>query len=106
MKCILVEDTFNLDEQVGETESITNDLNPDFLTPFTVDYFFKTKQKFKFSITCSGDSVEEIGSIEVYLGSLLTASNAVWEENLYKNGQRCGKIIVRVSNVNDDSVSY
>lgn len=40
-KCILYEKRGNNWVKMGETETINNNLNPDFQTSFSADYFFE-----------------------------------------------------------------
>jgi len=60
----------------GKTEIISNNLNPDFTTFFTLDYSFEKQQKVKFTILDKDvTSSEEIGSIETQVGSIMGAKN-------------------------------
>ena len=48
-RCILYELRNNDWSEIGRTEVIMNNLNPDFTNSIKVDYFFEQVQKFKFS---------------------------------------------------------
>ena len=47
-QCQLFEFKQNRWVKIAQTETIKNNLNPDFTTSFTVAYFFEKVQKFKF----------------------------------------------------------
>ena len=47
-QCKVFEMHNNQWRQIGQTEIINNNLNPNFETTFTVGYFFEKVQKFKF----------------------------------------------------------
>ena len=98
-RCILFEKTGNSWSKVGETETINNNLNPDFQTSFTVDYFFEKTQHFRFcfidSDNSSGSDYDEIGDIEVTMGQLMGARRQVFEGELTRKGQKRGIMIVR-----------
>ena len=85
--------------QIGQTEVIQNNLNPDFETSFTVAYWFEKVQRFKFqmvdvdSATGQGDL---IGEIETTMGDLMGAKKQMWVGNLTQAGNaNRGQIIVR-----------
>ena len=60
----------------GKTEIVSDNLNPDFTTFFTVDYSFEKQQKIKFQVLDKDvNSSEEIGSIESQVGSIMGAKN-------------------------------
>jgi len=103
-RCILFEKRFNQWVQVGQTERIANNLNPDFQTSFTVAYFFEKTQHFKFVMVDddnnSGTDFDEIGSVEVTMGTLVGAPRQTWTGNLIYNGSaNRGQIIVRTQSV-------
>ena len=61
--------------KLGQTEQIKNNLNPDFKTKFTVNYFFEKAQKMKFEMIDwdgSGD-YDPIGSLETTMGAIMGA---------------------------------
>ena len=76
-KCVLYEQKGNSWQKIGETETIMNNLNPDFQTSFTVAYYFEREQKFKFEFqdvdNNSGSSYDHIGEIIVSMGQLMGA---------------------------------
>ena len=108
-RCILFEKTGNSWSKVGETETINNNLNPDFQTSFTVDYFFEKTQHFRFcfidSDNSSGSDYDEIGQVEVVMGKLMGARNQMWTEDLEHKGAKRGKIIVRTQTINSEGAN-
>ena len=70
--CILSEynDRSNHWVRLGQTEQIKDDLNPDFKTRFTVNYFFEKKQRLKFQMIDwdGAGEYDTIGHVETTLG--------------------------------------
>ena len=60
---------------LGKTEMIMNNLNPDFVKTFTVEYFFEKEQSLKFEVyDVDGPStLEHIGNAELTLAQLMTS---------------------------------
>ena len=58
-----------------KTETMKNNLNPDFTKEFNINYYFEKLQKLKFVMIDSDDidADDEIGSIETNLGSIMGA---------------------------------
>ena len=75
-QCRLMEKKNGQWVKVAQTETIMNNLNPDFKTSFTVAYFFEKVQHFKFVMVDvdNGDNFDLIGEVEVSMGSLMGAS--------------------------------
>ena len=88
-KCILYEWKDVDWEVVGETETVVNNLNPDFQTSFTVSYWFEREQRFKFEMVDT-DGVELIGEAEVTMGNMMGAVRQTWISNLMKQGRDSG----------------
>ena len=62
----------------GSTEQVKNNLNPDFTTRITLNYFFEKAQRLKFEMIdqdCDKDHNEfdMIGSLETTMGSIMGA---------------------------------
>jgi|Transcript_47183 Ca2+-dependent lipid-binding protein len=106
-RCLLFEKQGERWVKIGETETIQNNLNPDFKTSFTVDYYFEKTQHFRFcmidSDNSSGTDYDEIGDVTVVMGKLMGAPRQVWTESLSKKGQQRGQIIVKTQTVNNQS---
>lgn len=57
---------------MGRTETQKDNLNPNYKTSFTVDYYFETRQDCKFEVKDDDDgSSEKIGHIETTIGKLM-----------------------------------
>lgn len=90
--------------QYGKTETIKDNLNPNFLQSFQVDYVFETKQECRFEVRDSdGSSSELIGQLETTVGAIVGAPKSVLLQDIYnfksKNSQ--GKIILKSEPVQD-----
>ena len=56
-QCIVYERHHGRWTKVGKTEKISNNLNPDFRTSFTLAYYFEKKQDLKFKIMHYADVI-------------------------------------------------
>ena len=76
--------------KIAQTETINNNLNPDFQTSFNVNYFFEKVQHYKFMMVDvdNGDSYDTIGEVEVTMGNLMGAKRQTWTANLTHNGNQ------------------
>ena len=65
-----------------------NNLNPDFKTSFKLAYYFEKVQSFRFVMidVDNGNNFDEIGQVEVKMGSLMGAPRQTWTGNLTKQG--------------------
>ena len=88
---------------MGRTETIDNNLNPNFHKSFQVDYIFEARQELKFEVYDEDDkdnakNDDFIGSVETTLGALAGARDQTSILNLTarKQGINPGKIILRV----------
>lgn len=60
---------------IGKTETVDNNLNPDFTKHFTIDYYFEKEQYLKFTVNdVDTHSVDHIGDCEFTLGKLMSSS--------------------------------
>ena len=94
--------------EVGRTEVIRNDLNPDFARSFNLEFIFETKQKFKVEVidvdnfnTLDGDY---IGSAEFELADIIGSMHNMKILRLMdKKGNETGKCIVRLDKVKEEN---
>ena len=96
--CLVFEKINGSWKQIGKTEQIKNQLNPDFTTSFQVPYFFEKEQHYKFCmIDGDGDGdYDTIGEVETTMGKLMGALKQTFTANLMKGGQgNRGQLIVR-----------
>ncbi len=87
---------------LGRTETIDNNLNPNFKKSFLVDYIFEARQELKFEVMDEDDKLDSknddfIGSVETTLGAMAGARDQTLILSLV-NPQKSnvGKIILRV----------
>lgn len=94
---------------LGQTEMISNSLDPDFLNPFNISYYFEKNQLLKFEVLDyeSEDKQELVGEYETSLGKLMGSKDQKLEQYLKLKGKEAegkhkhkrGKIIIRAENV-------
>lgn len=92
---------------VGRTEVVKNDLNPDFAKSFTVEFIFETRQRFKVEVVdvdnFSDLSGDYIGSAEFELADIVGSLHNMKILRLVDaKGNETGKCIVRLDKVNDE----
>lgn len=82
---------------LGRTETIMNDLNPNFTKSFVVDYIFETRQELRFEVYDEDDKKNDdlIGIVDATLGALAGAKNQTSILTLLNKGKDMGKLIVR-----------
>jgi len=95
-QCIVYERHHGRWTKVGKTEKISNNLNPDFRTSFTLAYYFEKKQDLKFKIIDDdGDGdADYLGEAEATLGQIMGAKSQIFTTSL--TGNRSGKATVTV----------
>ena len=83
---------------IGQTEQIRNNLNPNFTKTITTELIFEVKQPIKFDVIDVDDNSEDlIGSVETELGKLAGAKKQTSILDLTsKDGKKGGKIIIRL----------
>ena len=85
---------------IGRTETIDNNLNPNFVKSFTLDYIFEVKQELFFEVFDYDDGKNDdfIGSVRTTLGAIAGAKNQTCFLNLEgnKKNKNPGKLIVRL----------
>ena len=89
---------------LGQTETIDNNLNPDFATSFTVEYFFEKEQHLKFEMYDEDvQSLEHIGNCEVKLGKIVGSQKQTFLGELTLPGKSAsrGKLIVRADAIKE-----
>jgi len=87
-------------QNVGKTETINNNLNPEFATTLTVDFFFEKHQKMAFKVL-DGDGKEEdasdddiIGTVETTLGEIVGSGK--YESKIsHKGNDNRGTLIIQ-----------
>uniref|UniRef100_A0A914USU4 Copine-3 n=1 Tax=Plectus sambesii TaxID=2011161 RepID=A0A914USU4_9BILA len=92
--------------EYGRTERIDNNLNPDFLKRFEIDYFFEEKQLMRFELYDVDSKSEKlkkekfIGSCDISLGEIV-ARSPVWRElrKSPKSRSTRGEIIIAAEEI-------
>lgn len=84
----------------GKTEQIENNLNPDFVTHFEMDYYFEKEQRIKVEVyDVDITELEHIGNCETTLGAIMSSINTTYMDDLLlpnkKKKKSRGKIILR-----------
>lgn len=99
---IYMSDGDNLDEWrlIGETEQIENNLNPDFVQHFEIDYYFEKEQRLKVEVfDVDVTTLEHVGNFETTLGAIMGSLNTTLTGDLTlpkkKKKKSRGKIILR-----------
>ena len=101
---VFIKDINNPEEWLlyGKTEQIENNLNPDFVTYFEMNYYFERIQEIKIEVFDVDPKVlEKIGEFETTLGALMGSHKTTLEEDLIIENQMKsrGKIILRTERV-------
>ena len=84
---------------IDETETIQNNLNPDFQKAILIDYNFEKKQFLKFDLidVDDGGKFDRCGEVEVSISQLMGAKNqtSILDLKLPKHSGSRGKLIIR-----------
>lgn len=92
--------------ELGRTETLDNQLNPDFATKFTVTYYFEELQGIKFElydVDSASRNLKDhdfIGSLECTLGELVGAPGGKLEKPLRGPRRSNGTILLRAEELN------
>ena len=76
--CVMVEELFagNRTTKLGQTETVKNNLNPDFTKAVMTDYFFEVEQRLRFIVADQdGGDVEYIGNCICTMGDIMGSRN-------------------------------
>ena len=77
-------------KNIGETEVIDNNLNPDFRRTLQAFYQFEINQTVRFDVVDSDgpNQTEMIGQVETSLASLVGAKDCIWTADLHVGGKK------------------
>ena len=76
--------------EIGRTEVIEDDLNPEFAKKFNLDYRFETQQKYKFAVYDKDENSSDLrkhdflGHCYTTLGEIVGASNGRHRRQLFR----------------------
>lgn len=93
--------THNFYSPLGRTETVKDNLNPNFSKSFIIDYIFESRQDIRFDFyddDGNGDNDDFIGYVETTVGSLMGArsqTSIIDLRNDKKGNEKYGKLIVR-----------
>ena len=99
-------------QMIGETERVTNNLNPDFSTQIETAYYFEKEQHLRFEvydIDLASKQRDFIGYYETTMGKLMSANKQTVVADLLLDSGHIdrGKIVVRLNCIdsnNDDLI--
>lgn len=83
---------------VGETETLKDNLNPEFKKTVTVDYIFESKQPIKFEVIDIDDDGKHdlIGAVETTVGDIMGARKQILTLDIRAKGSKStGKITIK-----------
>ena len=88
-------------EFIGKTETIENNLNPEFVTAFDISFYFERNQKIKFFVyDIDVASKEFIGSAETSMAKIMGSPKQTFSSEITNKSGKCkGKITVRLEKV-------
>lgn len=85
---------------VGKTETIDNNLNPDFKTTIETFYQFEVSQSVRIEVVDMDgkDNYEQIGFVDTQLANLVSAKDHTFTADIYKSGDKKsrGQVVIRV----------
>jgi len=89
------------EQLIGRTETISNDLNPNWAKSFVVDYIFEARQEIRFEVYDEDDGKNDdfIGRSVTTIGALAGAKNqtSILDlTNTINTSKKLGKLIIRV----------
>lgn len=86
--------------KLGRTETINNNLNPNFTKPVTLDYIFESRQDIKFDVWDDDNGNDDfIGTVETTVGALMGAKGQTSILDIKNQDKNMGKLIVRCEKV-------
>lgn len=89
-------------KEIGRTETVANNVNPDWKKSFQLNYIFEARQEIKLEVyDDDGSDMEFIGRVFTTLGALVGARNQTSVLTLkdMQDKKETGKVIVRVEKV-------
>lgn len=88
---------------MGETETIWDNLNPDFQKSFTLDFIFEMRQEFRIEVrdmdNKEGTKWDYLGAVEFEMGKLIGAKNNQLILQLSDKGKNTGTVVIRSEKV-------
>jgi len=92
-------------EFIGRTETIRDNLNPNFLNTFVLNYIFEVRQDLRFEIfDDDGKKADALGFVETTLSSIVGARNNTLILDINKGSGKLALVWDKVADCNDDIV--
>jgi len=90
---------------LGETEVISDNLNPKFSKSITLDYIFEAKQHLHFQVVDldEPDKRNLVGDVYTTLGTILGSRKQSASFQIMKNNKSCGELIVNAEKVGTEA---
>lgn len=96
-------------QNVGKTETIKNNVNPNWKQKITVQYYFEMKQPVVIEVYDEDTltSADFIGKVETSMGQIMGSHLQTLILDISDHhGKACGKVIVRAEKVEESSCIY
>ena len=108
-QCRIYEFKQNQWRQIAKTETIANNLNPDFKATIVVGYSFEQAQRIKFEVIDDdgSNSFDLIGDVETTLGNIMGAKQQTFQGDLKipSDKRSRGRLIVRAEGLEKSNIS-
>ena len=108
-QCRIYEFKQNQWRQIAKTETIANNLNPDFKATIVVGYSFEQAQRIKFEVIDDdgSNSFDLIGDVETTLGNIMGAKQQTFQGDLTipSDKRSRGRLIVRAEGLEKSNIS-
>ena len=95
---------------IGETETLKNNLNPDFDTPVTLDFIFETHQYLRIEVwdvdTAKGNDDDLIGFTQIELAQVMSRGKKGLHQELRNKGMKTGQLTVKFQKIGPETEQY
>ncbi|CAD8134439.1 unnamed protein product [Paramecium octaurelia] len=107
-KCkIFVRDINGGERQIGQTEVLKNNLNPDWKTTIQMDFIFEIKQELRFEVWDHDDGTIDkddlIGVVNTTVGEIMGSRNQVYTGQLKLKNKATGTLLIKGDKLKDDN---
>ena len=92
-------------EFIGNTETVENNLNPEFVKSFEIPFYFERNQKAKFEVyDIDTASKELIGTMETSLAKVMGSKSQTLFANIQnKSGKNAGGITIKLDKISQSN---
>ena len=93
---------------LGKTEKKSNNLNPDYVKTFAIEFIFESRQDIRFDVyddDGNGDQDDFIGYVETTVGALMGARSqtSILDLKNDKSQGQNGKLVIRCEKLTDSN---